>query len=423
MADIVLGGQWGDEGKAKIIDFLSVKYDVIVRYQGGANAGHTVETGGKKYVFHLIPSGILYPNKICVLGNGVVIDIDELDKEITQLSSQGIDIGDRLKISSQAFVVFPFHKSMDAARDTLRMHNIGTTGRGIGPAYSDKINRLGIRIQDLANVDLLKPLLVENLKEKQVLFEHLFHSIDKLDIDQIASEANEGYKKIIPYLANTPYLLNEYYKNNKNILFEGAQGAGLDIDFGSYPYVSSSSSSSGGAAIGSGLGVTRFRDVLGVFKTYITRVGKGYLPTILQGNDLDDLRQRGLEYGATTGRPRECGWFDGVQAKYSVMINGMTAIALTKIDVLDDYDQINFCTHYEIDGSRTNLFPISDNDIKKAKPIYRSFTGWKSRTKGITNKKDLPKPALLYLDFLEEYLETPIRYISTGPDRKDTIVV
>ena len=423
MADIVLGGQWGDEGKAKIVDFLSPKYDVIVRYQGGSNAGHTVETGGKKYVFHLIPSGILYPDKICVLGNGVVIDVNELDKEIKILNSQGIEIGDRLKISSQAFVVFPFHKKIDANRDKLRQDNIGTTGRGIGPSYSDKVNRIGIRIKDLEDIHILKILLTENLKEKQILFDHLFQSGDKLDVDEIAHEAHEGYKKIAQYLEDTPYLLNEYYKAGKNILFEGAQGTGLDIDFGSYPYVTSSSSSSGGAATGSGLGVTRFLDVLGVFKSYITRVGKGTLPTILKEKGLDELRRKGNEYGATTGRPRNCGWFDGVQAKHSVMINGMKGIALTKLDVLDDYDKIKFCTHYKINNNITSVFPICDHEIKKAEPVYREFCGWKSSTRGITNKKNLPQEALAYLDFLEKYLEVPIRYISTGPDRNDTIVI
>ena len=423
MADIVLGGQWGDEGKAKVIDFLSAKYDVIVRYQGGANAGHTVEAEGEKYIFHLIPSGILYPGIQCVLGNGMVIDIDELYQEISKLKSQGVEIKDRLKVSSRAFVVLPFHRELDVARDRLRVGKIGTTGRGIGPAYSDKVNRIGIRIKDLADLIHLKKILQENLKEKKILFKHLFGLKNELDVDTIAEAAHKQYHNISQYVENTPYLLNSYKQQGKSILFEGAQGAGLDIDFGSYPYVTSSSCSSGGAAIGSGIGVTQFCEVIGVFKAYITRVGKGALPTILEGKALDALRAKGNEYGATTGRSRDCGWFDGVQASYSVMINGMTGIALTKLDVFDDYETIRFCTHYEIDGEKTDKFPTSIRIMDKVKPVYKEFKGWRSSTRGITKKADLPKEAIDYLHYIEKYLDVPIKYISTGPDRKETIVV
>lgn len=428
MADIVLGGQWGDEGKAKITDFLSPKYDVIVRYQGGANAGHTVEVGDKKYIFHLIPSGILYPEKICILGNGVVIDIEALCQEINQLKNQGIEFNNRLKISSRAFVVFPFHKEMDIARDEIRTGQIGTTGRGIGPAYADKVNRIGIRIEDIKETSHLEDLLHENLKEKKILFKYFFNSTKKTetkstDISKLIQEVLVYYQQISQYVENTPYLINDYRKKGKRILFEGAQGAGLDIDFGSYPYVTSSSCSSGGAAIGSGLGVSHFKKVIGIFKSYITRVGEGVLPTMLNGESLDNLRKVGREYGATTGRPRNCGWFDGVQARYSAMINGMTAMALTKLDVLDGHDKILFCTHYEIDGIQTQVFPTSIIDVEKAKPVYREFEGWKKSTKGITNKKNLPKNALIYLDFIENYIGIPINYISTGPNREETILV
>ena len=419
--DIVLGGQWGDEGKAKIVDHLSDRYDVIVRYQGGANAGHTVFIGKEKYVFHLIPSGILNPDNICVLGNGVVIDPGELLREILELERRGISSVNRLKISSQSFVVLPFHKEIDTARDDLRQGRIGTTGRGIGPAYSDKINRLGVRIADMGDRLRLRGILEENLKEKKVLYRHLLNIPDFPDIDAILKQSEELYASLSPYIANTPYLLNGYLKEGKKILFEGAQGTGLDVDFGSYPYVTSSSSSSGGAATGSGLSVTAFDKIIGVFKLYITRVGEGSLPTLLNGRGLEIMRQRGREYGSTTGRPRNCGWFDGIQARYASMINGMTGLALTKLDILDHFETIRFCTAYEIDGRQTTEFPISNDDLARVYPIYKEFPGWNKSTRGITDPSDLPKKARLYIDFLETYLDVPIRLVSTGPERHEVI--
>ena len=420
--DLILGGQWGDEGKAKIVDFVSKDYQVIVRYQGGTNAGHTVIVNGVKYVFHLIPSGILYPNTTCVLGNGLVIDIQELLTEINQLKEKGISFTGRLKISSQAFVVFPFHRYMDSARDNMREGKIGTTGRGIGPAYSDKYNRIGIRIQDLKDSSRLEKMLKENLKEKKIIFDNFFLKKYDLSIERFVKEFKNLYCQIEEYIEQTPYLLNQYIKEGKKILFEGAQGTGLDIDFGSYPFVTSSSCSSGGVAIGTGVPPNKLSEIIGVFKVYITRVGEGVLPTKLKTEEMKVLRKHGKEYGATTGRPRDCGWFDGVQAKYSVMINGMTAISLVKLDVFDYYDTIKFCTHYEIDEIQTQQFPSDISNIERAKPIYKEFRGWKTNTTGITDYKDLPNEAKEYVNFIANYLSVNIYYISTGPDRLQTII-
>ncbi len=420
--DIVLGGQWGDEGKAKMIDYLATSYDLITRFQGGANAGHTVVANGKKFVFHLIPSGILYPDKICVLGNGVVIDMAELLKEITLLEEQGISLTGRLKISLSAFVVLPIHLALDKAREVKR--KIGTTGRGIGPAYGDKISRVGIRLSDFADQTSLLEKLKENFSEKAELFKNYLDLQDQkvLDPAETIKHLMPYYERIKQYLVHSPYFLNEAQQAGKSILLEGAQGSGLDIDFGSYPFVTSSSTTSGGAATGSGLGVTRFKDVIGVFKAYITRVGGGALPTGLEEAEMDVLRKHGGEYGATTGRPRSCGWFDGVQAKYSVMINGMTKVALTKIDVFDHYPKIQLATAYEIDGKVTKEFPVTDAELSRAKPVYQEFSGWKKPVAGLEKYSDLPDEAKVYIDFLEKYLNCPISFISTGPDRLKTIV-
>ena len=419
--DIVLGGQWGDEGKAKMIDVLAEDYHVIVRYQGGSNAGHTVCHDSKKYVFHLIPSGILYSEKICILGNGVVIDLKALNREIEQLSTQGIDFTGRLKISEQAFLVLPLHLALDKAREEKNTQKIGTTHRGIGPAYLDKYQRIGIRLVDLKDKDTLREKLAENIKEKQALFDHYFSSSYQIDIEQMVAEILEEYEKLKPYITNTPYFLNRAIKDNKKILLEGAQGTGLDIDFGSYPFVTASSPSSGGAALGSGIGLSKIQSIIGVFKCYITRVGGGNLPTALPEEEMAKMRTIGKEFGATTGRERSCGWFDGVQAKYAVMVNGLTDIALTKIDILDDYEEIKLCTHYEINGQKTDIFPSDLKAFNDIKPVYKVFSGWKSSTSGVTHYEDLPQKAKEYIDFLTEYLECPISFISTGAERKDII--
>lgn len=420
--DIVLGGQWGDEGKAKMIDYLSSSYDIITRFQGGANAGHTVVVDGKKFVFHLIPSGILYPKSTCVLGNGVVIDLEELVREIEYLESLGISFEGRLKISLSAFVVMPFHIALDKAREAKK--KIGTTGRGIGPAYIDKYARTGIRLADFEDEVFLKSRIQENISEKISLFEHYFNPADRFafDVDKIIAQLRPSFQKIKKYLCHTPYFLHESARSGKRILLEGAQGNGLDIDFGSYPYVTSSSTTSGGAATGSGIGVTSFEKVIGVFKAYITRVGGGALPTALPDDEMETLRQRGGEFGATTGRPRTCGWFDGVQARFSVMVSGMNQVAITKIDVLDSYQTIRFCTGYEIDGKVIEEFPVRSSDFEKIRPVYKDFPGWSKPTSKVKSFKDLPVEARRYLDFVGKFIGCEVTYLSNGPERLQTLV-
>ncbi len=420
--DIVLGGQWGDEGKAKMIDYLAADYDIIARFQGGANAGHTVVVDGKKFVFHLIPSGILYPKTTCVLGNGVVIDLEELVREIETLQAEGISLEGRLKISLSAFVVLPIHIALDKAREIK--NKIGTTGRGIGPAYIDKYARIGIRLADFQDENFLKKRMEENISEKLPLFKHYFNPEGQppFNVDAMIDRMRPSFDKIKKYLSHTPYFLNQSRREGKRILLEGAQGNGLDIDFGSYPYVTSSSTTSGGAATGSGIGVSSFDKVIGVFKAYITRVGGGNLPTALPENEMELLRKNGGEYGATTGRPRTCGWFDGVQARFSVMVSGMNQLAITKIDVLDSYSSIYFCTGYEIDGKVTTEFPIRSVDFDRIKPIYKEFPGWKKPTSRVTRFQDLPDEARRYLDFTESFVDCPVRFLSNGPERSHTLV-
>ena len=419
--DIVLGGQWGDEGKAKMIDVLAQDYDVIVRYQGGSNAGHTVCIEDKKYVFHLIPSGILYPKKTCVLGNGVVIDLKAINDEMAKLSAQGIEFSNRLKISEQAFLVLPIHIAIDKAREAKNSQKIGTTHRGIGPAYLDKYQRIGVRLIDLKDKNALLSKLEENIKEKKVLFDHYYDSDYEINIEKMCDELLAEYKKLEQYVTNTPYFLNQMLQDDKKILLEGAQGTGLDIDFGSYPFVTTSSPSSGGAALGSGIGISKIKSIVGVFKCYITRVGGGNLPTALPEEEMKVMRKVGNEFGATTGRERSCGWFDGVQAKYAVMVNGLTSIALTKVDILDEYEEIKVCTHYEIDGKKTDIFPSNIKSFNNIVPVYKTFPGWRSSTKGISDYEQLPEKAKSYIHFLTEYLGCPIDFISTGAERKDII--
>lgn len=424
--DIVLGGQWGDEGKAKMIDYFSSNYDIICRFQGGANAGHTVVANGKKYVFHLIPSGILYPNTVCVLGNGVVIDLEELHKEIEILAENGISVTGRLKISSLAFVVLPVHRALDKAKEAKNGGKIGTTHRGIGPAYIDKYDRIGIRISDLSNEKILLDKVKDSLDSKLFLLKNYYNCDYNETAETIVEWALKYYNLLKQFVDHTPYFLNESHAEGKNILLEGAQGTGLDINFGSYPYVTSSSPTSGGASTGSGIGVTKFNDVIGVFKAYITRVGGGALPTSLEGGleggEQELMRKLGHEFGATTGRPRTCGWFDGVQAKYACLVNGLTKISLTKIDVLDTWKTIRFCTGYNINGKITERFPETIEEFNAAIPVYKDFEGWKSSTFNIVDYSALPDGAKKYLDYLENYIGTPITHVSTGPDRNATML-
>ena len=422
--DIIIGGQWGDEGKAKMIDYKALDYDIIVRYQGGSNAGHTVKANGKSYIFHLIPSGILHKDKICVLGNGVVIDINTIIEEIEALEKEKINIRDRLKISKRAFCVLSIHKELDTLRESLRVEKIGTTSRGIGPAYIDKISRIGIPIGMMKDKNFLRKIIVENLREKNILFEHLYCTKKIPKVEKIIKECESFYEKIKNFLVDTVYFLNESIKQNKKILFEGAQGTGLDINFGTYPYVTSSSCISGGASIGSGVGIRNYQDVIGVFKAYTTRVGMGPMPSlIVPEKEEAKIRELGQEFGATTGRPRRCGWFDAVHAKYSVLVNSISHIALTKLDVLNDYEKIKLCYTYEIDGKLTDKVPSSIEELERAIPRYVELDGWQCPLENLKTKYDLPKNTRLYLSYIEDIVKTPITYLSFGPSREETLVL
>jgi adenylosuccinate synthase len=423
MIYIIVGTQWGDEGKAKVVDYLSKDFDFVVRYQGGANAGHTVWVKDQKIVFHLIPSGILRENVQAILGNGLVIELEELVKEIEFLS-KFVNLKNRLWISNKAHIVMPYHKIMDRVKEQKSSNSIGTTLRGIGPCYVDKVDRTGIRMVDLF---LPREELISRINKsyevKKFLLKNYYNIEDLPSVDKIYDDLMEKGNKIKEFITDTEKLLFEAHKKRMNILFEGAQGGLLDIDFGTYPYVTSSNTVSGGAITGSGIGFFDIANVIGITKAYITRVGEGPFPTEQKNEVGEYLRERGREYGATTGRPRRCGWFDLVATKYSVDVNGVKEIFLMKLDVLDGLDKIYVCTAYELpDGSLTHYFPASSSILNSVKPKYVVFDGWKESTFGKTSYKDLPGAAKRYIEFLETSLERKISYISTGYERDSVIV-
>ncbi|BBM89207.1 adenylosuccinate synthetase [Spirochaetota bacterium] len=418
-ADILLGGQWGDEGKAKIVDCLARRYDIVVRYQGGANAGHTVKWGAKTYIFHQIPSGVLSEHSVNVLGNGMVLDLEQLCGELDFLLNEGINVENRLKISTRAFMVMPYHKLLDEVNEGQSTQTkIGTTKRGIGPAYIDKVGRMGLRIGDLTDWKHFEQRLTQDIQNKKNLIETYYKKPFPYTLAEILEQLKAYFNRIAPYIVDTTYYLNHALTAGKQILLEGAQGVGLDLDCGTYPYVTSSTTISGGALSGSGIGPKWINNVFGIFKAYTTRVGEGALPTLLEETELLQMQQLGHEFGATTGRPRKCGWFDGVQARYAVMVSGMTALALTKIDILSAYDIIKVATHYEINGNRMTEFPVNHKDLACARPIYKEFQGWKEPIDKTTRKyEDLPAKARVFIDFLEQFLNCPITMISIGPER------
>lgn len=419
--NIVVGAQWGDEGKGKIVDLLSDSVDIVARYQGGANAGHTIVIEGKKFVLHLIPSGILQNDVQCVIGNGVVIDPVALMEEIAMLEQFGISIKDRLYISHKAHLIMPYHKMLDKARESQSSAAIGTTGRGIGPAYIDKFSRSGIRIVDLLDRSVFEEKLRANIEEKNVLLKKIYDH-EELDIDSIISEYLDFDVKIDPYIKDTTLLLNQAIADGKSILMEGAQGALLDVDHGTYPFVTSSNPTSGGACTGLGVPPTAIDSVIGVVKAYTTRVGNGPFPTELHDAMGEELRKIGAEFGATTGRPRRCGWLDGVALRYSVMINGIDNIALTKLDVLDNVKSIGICTGYEIDGKMLRSFPANVQDLTKVKPHYEFHEGWNCSLAGIKHYDDLPNAAKQYIAAIEQVAGAKVGIISLSPDRADTII-
>lgn len=421
-ATILVGAQWGDEGKGKIIDILSADADYIVRFQGGSNAGHTVVVGDKEFIFHLIPSGILHKGKICCIGNGVVVDPLGLIGEIDGLAAKGIDVTGRLKISDLAHVIMPYHKILDQLRETKRAQKIGTTGRGIGPCYADKISRCGIRMVDLLNTRILKEKLKDNLNEKNEIFKKVYGHAG-FGFEKIYEEYVGYGRRLQNYISNTALLLEKANNTKKRILFEGAQGTFLDIDFGTYPFVTSSSATAGGACIGSGVSPVKIKRVVGVAKAYTTRVGEGPFPTEFDTRFDEFMRRKGNEFGATTGRPRRCGWFDSVMVKEAILLSGIRELALTKLDVLDGLKSIKVATGYKYKGKLFKEFPHDFDALQNAVPVYKELPGWSSPKKCPKQYKDLPIKARDYLSYLEGILKTKISMISVGSARNETIFV
>jgi adenylosuccinate synthase len=418
---VLVGSQWGDEGKGKIVDLLSDRFHIVARYQGGANAGHTVEIGDKKYILHLIPSGILREDVICVIGNGVVIDPVALLEEIEILGKNGIDVSGRLFISHNAHLIMPYHKLLDSISESGN-NKIGTTGRGIGPCYIDKYARKGIKIVDLLNRKVLEEKIRENLKEKNNLLKKVYEH-EELDVEEIVKQYIEFDKTIDPYIKDVPVYLNNAITDGKNILLEGAQGALLDVDHGTYPFVTSSSPTSGGACIGTGIPPNKITQVIGIVKAYTTRVGNGPFPTELTDHDGDKLRKIGAEFGATTGRPRRCGWFDAPLVKYSAMINGIDSVAITKLDVLSGFDKLKVCTSYEIDGKRIKSFPTDFDKLSRVTPIYEELEGWNEDLSECQSYSELPGRTKEYLTFIANEAGVALEIISVGPKRQQTFFI
>ena len=419
---VIVGTQWGDEGKGKITDYLAEKADVVVRYQGGNNAGHTVEKESIQYKLHLIPSGILYPEKICVIGNGVVIDPASLIEEIENLQKQGISV-DNLKISDRAHIVFPYHIKQDELEEISKGKNdLGTTKRGIGPCYMDKSERIGIRVCDLLKPKVFEEKLRRNVEKKNKLFKELYGA-EGFDFEEMYQKYLEYAEKIKPFVTDTTVLLYDLIKSGKKVLFEGAQGTLLDLDLGTYPYVTASHPIAGGVTVGAGIGPTMIDEVMGVVKAYTTRVGKGPFPTELFDENGEFLREKGHEYGTTTGRARRCGWLDAVILKYSVRVSGITHFALTKLDTLTGLKKIKICTGYKFNGRIITDFPASLEDLAQCEPVYEEFDGWEEDIQGAKTFDDLPYNAQKYIRRIEELIGIKAAIISVGPERNQTIVL
>lgn len=422
---VIVGSQWGDEGKAKVIDYLTERSDIIIRFQGGANAGHTVIVDGKKFVFHLVPSGLMYPGKVCIVGNGVVFDAEQFLCEVDELNDSGISVKDRLFVSNLAHLVLPYHKAQDNASEaSMGKGKIGTTGRGIGPAYADKANRCGIRAGDLVDWDIFVSKFKQMFATKKQLVEKFYNTEFALSETEILDTYKKVRERMLPFIIDTATFLYTATQNKKGLLFEGAQGTFLDIDHGTYPFVTSSNTISGSACSGCGVGPTVIDHVIGITKTYTTRVGNGPFPTELNDATGEQLRKDGGEFGATTGRPRRCGWFDSVMIRKAIQLNGITRLALTKLDVLNNLDEIKICTHYEINGKKTDQYPSTPHELEKAVPVYESLDGWKSDISGCKKMSDLPSKALAYYNrILKLCYDVPALILSVGPDRTQTIEI
>lgn len=417
----VIGLQWGDEGKGKIIDILARDYDIIVRYQGGGNAGHTLVINDEKYVFHLIPSGILHPGKKCVIGNGIVIDPGLFLDEVAELSKRNVNVNGNLFISDRAHVVFPYHKKLDLLIEKQKGDlMIGTTGRGIGPCYTDKMARNGIRIAELYHKEHFKMKLEKTIEEKNRLFVNLYDA-EPISWKEVYEEYSAYADKISPFVCDTIELMAKAISDNKRILFEGAQGTLLDVDFGTYPYTTSSNAAACGASSGVGISPKQIHNVLGIMKAYITRVGSGPFPTEVVGKLGDHIRERGGEFGATTGRPRRCGWFDVVAAQHSVKINDVDSAVMTKLDVLDDQETVKICTGYKSGKKIYHSFPADLDALDVCEPIYEEVPGWMEDTSKVRNRDDLPKNVINYIQTIEGYLGLKIEMISVGPERLQVV--
>ena len=422
----VIGAQWGDEGKGKIVDLLAERFDIVARYQGGHNAGHSVQVGKRSFVLHLLPSGIVHEGKSCVLGNGMVIDPMAFFEEADRLIAQGIVVSpERVKISSRAHLILPYHRALDhTSEERLGNERVGTTLRGIGPAYEDKAGRRGIRVADALAPDVLRSRIERNLEDANRVI--VAYGGQPLEVEAIFTETTQVVERLAPFIADTSHFLNQAAAGGKSILLEGAQATLLDVDHGTYPFVTSSSTVAGGACVGTGLAPHRITGVLGIVRTYTTRVGEGPFPTeMLEGEaELGQLiRERGREYGASTGRPRRCGWFDAFATRYAAEINGFTSVALTKLDVLDTLDEIKVCTGYRLDGETVEAFPAVSQALRQAEPVYETLPGWKTSTLGTTSLSELPKEAREYINFLSNQIGVQIGLVSTGPERMQTIIV
>jgi len=419
---IILGAQWGDEGKGKVVDLFSERFDIVARYQGGHNAGHTVRVGDRKMVLKLVPSGILRPGKTAVIGNGVVIDPAALLEEITALEAAGVDVTGRLFVSNRAHVILPFHRMMERLSESRPDRAIGTTARGIGPCYEDKIARRGVRISDLIDADRFRAIYDSLVQDKEVL-RVAFGLGEPPDWNAAREEYVRYGERIAPMVRDTALLLNESVRAGKRVLFEGAQGTMLDIDHGTYPFVTSSSAGAGGACTGTGMPPNRIDAILGVSKAYITRVGHGPFPTEDKGAAGERLREKGGEFGAVTGRPRRCGWFDVPLLRYTAMINGFDSLIITKLDVLDGLKEIPVCVGYKLCGKPAESMPATNEQIEALEPIYETLPGWTKPTAGTTRYEDLPAEARSYLAFLSEKTGVEAGAVSTGPDRSEMIIV
>lgn len=420
---VIVGTQWGDEGKGKIVDLLAEFADMVVRFQGGNNAGHTMVVKGEQFISHLVPSGILQ-NKICIIGNGMVIDPSVLLEEIDYLISKGINVGpDNLKISEKAHIIMPYHKYVDNASEKMKGDKkIGTTGRGIGPCYEDKATRRGIRFIELIDTEVFIEKVKSIVKEKNFYLKN-FLSYETVDSENIINQYNGYAKKLAPYVKNISVIIDDALKEGKQLLFEGAQGTHLDIDHGTYPYVTSSNTIAGNACSGAGVGPKKITGVIGIVKAYTTRVGEGPFPAELFDETGDAIQKKGVEFGATTGRKRRCGWLDTVILKNAVRLNGLTGIAVTKLDVLDGLETVNICTSYEYNGKPVNDFPASLKTLAACKPVYETLPGWSEDISSIKKFEDLPQNTINYLKRVEELIETPIYIVSVGPGRGETIML